>query len=267
MDGRAGGPVRGHRRRDRLSVGTPELALLCLPCAGASATMYLRWRRLVPQWLRIVPVELPGRGARMGEDFVEDFDALVARLCTEQAAALQGRFALFGHSMGALLAWGIARRLHDERRALPRALLVSGSAAPSCRDPDRFADRTDDRALIADLRRQGGTPEEVFASEELMRITLDVLAADYRICESFGQRERPPLPLPIHVFAGRDDDIDAARVEAWSREATHAVTLDWFDGGHFFLRHGEGAFLEALSRRLAPGAVVPGGRHATPSLV
>ena len=82
------------------------LSLLCLPCAGASATMYLRWRRLLPRWIEVVPVELPGRGQRLGEDFVEDFDSLVARLCAEQDAALRGNFALFGHSMGALLAWG-----------------------------------------------------------------------------------------------------------------------------------------------------------------
>jgi len=227
--------------------------------------MYLRWRRLVPQWVRIVPVELPGRGARMGEAFIEDFDALVARLCTEQAAAMQGRFALFGHSMGALLAYGIARRLHAERHALPLALLVSGSAAPSCRDTERFKDKNDDQALIADLRKQGGTPEEVFASEELMRITLDVLAADYRVCESFRHLEQAPLPLPIHAFAGRDDDIAAPRVEAWSQQAAAGCTLDWFDGGHFFLRHGEGEFLNVLLRRLhRHGPVVPsGGRVAS----
>ena len=100
------------------------LSLLCLPCAGASATMYLRWRRLLPRWIEVVPLELPGRGSRLGEDFVEDFDALVSLLCSEHEAALRGNFALFGHSMGALLAWGIAQRLRATGRPLPRALLV-----------------------------------------------------------------------------------------------------------------------------------------------
>ena len=101
------------------------LALLCLPCAGASASMYLRWRRFLPPSVRIVPVELPGRGARMGETFVEDFDALVARICTEQADAMRGDFALFGHSMGALLVHGVTRRLQSLRRPLARARLAS----------------------------------------------------------------------------------------------------------------------------------------------
>jgi surfactin synthase thioesterase subunit len=229
------------------------LSLLCLPCAGASAAMYLRWRRFLPPWVRIVPVELPGRGARMGEAFVEDFDAMVARICTEQAGAMHGDFAIFGHSMGALLAQGVTRRLQASRRPMPRALLVSGCAAPTRRDPERFDGGEDDDSLIAELRKQGGTPEEVFASDELMRITLDTLRADRRACRSHDVRATvgaPPLPLPIHAFAGRQDDIEAQAMAAWSKETAGAFTLDWFDGGHFFLRQHETEFLAALVRHL-----------------
>lgn len=228
-----------------------SVSLLCLPCAGASATMYLRWRRLLPHWIEVVPVELPGRGARLAEPFVEDFDALVTQLCVERADAMRGRFAFFGHSMGALLAWGLTDRLRTLGRALPCALLASGSAAPSRRNPHRFAGKNDDQSLIADLRKQGGTPEEVFASEELMRITLDVLGADYRVCESFDHAAAAPLPVPLHVFAGREDDIEPQRIEAWSAEAADTFTLDWFDGGHFFVRQHEAAVLAVLAQCLA----------------
>jgi len=241
-----------------------SVSLLCLPCAGASATMYLRWRRLLPRWIRIVPVELPGRGSRLAERLVEDFDALVAQICAEQAEALRGDFAIFGHSMGALLAYGMTRRLRSMGRALPLALLASGSAAPSQRDAERFAGKTDDASLTADLRKQGGTPEEVFASAELMRITLDVLGADYRVCEGFRYPGKAPLPMPVHVFAGREDDIDAARIHAWSAEAGGVFTLDWFDGGHFFIRQHETEFLAALSQRL--GQVIAGEPHASHAL-
>jgi len=237
-----------------------RVSLLCLPCAGASATMYLRWRPLLPRWIEIVPVELPGRGMRMGECFVESFDAQVARICAEQADAMQGSFMLFGHSMGALLAYGVAQRLRALGRPLPRALLASGSSAPSQRDPGRLPGAHDDAALTAELRKQGGTPEEVFASAELMRITLDTLGADYRVCRSFAYAADAPLPMPLHVFAGRRDDIDALRMEAWSAHAGDAFTLDWFDGGHFFIRQREAAFLDALTRRV--GQAMAGGRHA-----
>ncbi|TQL65114.1 thioesterase II family protein [Delftia sp. HK171] len=238
------------------------LTLLCLPCAGASATMYLRWRRLLPHWIRIAPVELPGRGSRLGEPAVEDFGQLVSLLCAEQRQAMRGRFALLGHSMGALLAFGMARHLREEGRELPLALVASGSPAPACRDPERFAGKGDDAALIADLRRQGGTPEEVFGSTELMRITLDVLGSDYRVCESFGHVPAAGLPLPVHVFAGRQDDIEAPRVQAWSQEAAGAFTLDWFEGGHFFIRQREGDVLAVLAQRLAGSQSLQGEIHA-----
>jgi len=231
-----------------------KFSLLCLPCAGASATMYLRWRRLLPQWMHIVPVELPGRGTRMGEAFVDDYDTLVAKLCDEQGEAISGAFALFGHSMGALLAHGMARRLYASGAAQPRALLVSACAAPSRRNPERFAGKDNDVSLTADLRKQGGTPEEVFASAELMRITLDVLGADYRICRSYAHDKvagAAPLPFPVHAFAGRQDDIDVDCIGAWSAETTGVFTLDAFDGGHFFIRQHETAFAEMLVRRLA----------------
>ncbi|ATQ70921.1 MULTISPECIES: thioesterase II family protein [Methylosinus] len=231
-------------------MGTPFIDLLALPCAGASATMYLRWRRSMPPWIRVVPVELPGRGIRMGEPFVEDFDRLVAQISDEHAASMRGRYALFGHSMGALLAYCVAQRQHALAGPLPRAVFVSASPAPSRRDPGRFVGKDDDAALIADLRKQGGTPEEVFASSELLRLTLNTLAADYRVCASFRYRAGEPIFAPIHVFAGREDDIAAERIEAWRREAGDVCTLDWFDGGHFFIRQQEQQVIAAVVREL-----------------
>lgn len=247
---------------------SPSIDLLVLPCAGASATMYLRWRRLLPEWVRLVPVELPGRGARIGEPYVEDCDRLVAQLCDEHAAALRGRYALFGHSMGALLAYGMAQRQRALSLPLPCALFASASPAPSRRDPERYAGKGDDAALIADLRKQGGTPDEVFASAELLRITLDTLGADYRVCDSFRHGTAAgmpvPLPVPLHVLAGRDDDIAPERVEAWRREAGAAFTLDWFDGGHFFIRQHEAQALAAVTRALT--RQFSGVRHAAAAL-
>ncbi|MEN7528714.1 alpha/beta fold hydrolase [Cupriavidus sp. DL-D2] len=227
------------------------VTLLCLPCAGASATMYLRWRRTLPAWVHVLPVELPGRGGRLAEDFCQDFDSLAAQLCDEQAPHLQGKYALFGHSMGALLAYGITRRLQAQGKPLPLALLLSGSPAPSQRDAERFACKDDDAGLIEDLRRQGGTPDEVFDSPELLRITLDVLGADYRICESFRHTTPAALPMPLHVLAGRQDPITAERIGAWQEEGQGTFTLDWFDGNHFFVRHQEAEVLDTVQRRLA----------------
>ncbi|MFT4101591.1 MAG: alpha/beta fold hydrolase [Burkholderiaceae bacterium] len=241
------------------------LKLLCLPPAGASASMYVRWKRSLPGWVDVVPVELPGRGARFGEAFVEDFDTLVERLCREHVEGLTGPYAMFGHSMGGLLAHGIARRQRARHGRLPAVLLVSGCPAPSQRDPDRFVGTDDDAGLIEDMRKQGGTPEEVFANEEMLRLTLTVLGADYGLVRSYAYRPAAPLPMPLHVFAGKDDEIEPERIDAWRQEAGHRFSVEWFDGGHFFVRHREDEVLRAMTDRLSR-EWLGGGRHAAHSV-
>lgn len=230
---------------------TPDVTLLCLPSAGGSATMYLRWRRLLPAWIRVQPLELPGRGLRMAEPFEEDFDSLVSHLCATHGMSMRGRYALFGHSLGGLLAYGMTCHQRAVGGPLPLAMLASASPAPSRRRGEAYPAKGDDSALLADLRRQRGTPDAVFEDPELIRLTLDALGSDYRLCESFAPTSAPKLPVPLHVFAGRDDDIDAARIEAWREEAGDAYTLDWFEGGHFYLREREVEVLAVVQRRLA----------------
>lgn len=216
--------------------------------------MYLRWRRSLPSWVQVQPIELPGRGGRLDEAPERTFDALAARLCDELEAYPPQRYALFGHSMGALLAYRIAHCLWTRNRPLPVALLLSACAAPSEQDWKRYAGKDSDASLIADLRKQNGTPDEVFDSPELLSMTLSLLGADYRICASFRYRELPPLPIPIHVFGGRADEIKPARLDAWRVESAVSFSLDWFEGGHFFLRQHEQAFLPVLVQRLTENA-------------
>ena len=339
-------------------MGVPALDLYCLPCAGASASVYLRWRRRLPAWIEVLPLELPGRGMRLGEPLVEDFQTLVEQLCEEIAQGRHGgrqfsrpfgdhssahsnahsikkgdkqsgqhggrphsqyvgshgskpggacaenyRWAILGHSLGGLLAYGITARLQSLRAAIPapsipassipassipassiaaplmpvpstpehtpqhtpalpmpQRLLVAASPAPSRQDPDELPDTNDDAALIADLRKQGGTPREVFDSPELLALTLGTLRADYRVCESFEHGGSAPLAAPIQVLAGRDDDIEAHRIEAWRDEAGDDFALHWFDGGHFFIREQEKPVLAMLERSL--GRLLQDGGNA-----
>lgn len=217
--------------------------------------MYMRWRKLLPPWLRLVPVELPGRGARMGEAFAPDFDTLVDQLCQElvsgRLARGHVRYALFGHSMGSLLVYGMTQRLRLLGQPLPAHLFVSGSPAPSRRNPQRFAAMDNDAALIAELRAQGGTPEEVFASPELLRLTLDTLGADFRVCASYVHRPQRALPVPVHACGGRDDDIGVDDLLAWEQETGAGFSLEWFTGGHFYIRQHERSLLQSIVTHLA----------------
>jgi surfactin synthase thioesterase subunit len=133
-------------------------------------------------------------------------------------------------------------------------------------DWKRYADKTTDASLVAELRKQNGTPEEVFESPDLLSMTLGLLGADYRVCASFRYQKLPSLPMPIHVFGGRDDEVHPSRLEAWREESAGPTSLDWFDGGHFFLRQNEEAFLSALVKRLTSRAtMLPHDPHASPA--
>lgn len=228
-----------------------QLTLYCLPCAGASAIMYLRWKKLLPSWVEVVPVELPGRGMRLSENPKDNYLALTELLSDEIALAAPKRYALFGHSMGALLAYGVTQKLQRLHKEPPAALLVSGCAAPARQDSEYYHKIRTEAALIDDLNQQGGTPEEVFNSPELLAMTLDILRVDYQVCESFQYTPQTPLPIPIHCFGGKADAIGAESLSIWWQESSRTFTLDWFDGGHFFLRQeSEALFLQVLAKRL-----------------
>src|SRR6186713_968087 len=114
------------------------MRLLCLPYSGGSAMFYARWRRLLPSWIDVRPVEWPGRGARMDEPLATDPRVLVAQLAGELAAQLDGSYALFGHSLGAMIAFELAHGLLDRGAPAPTILFASGAEAPAARDGSKW---------------------------------------------------------------------------------------------------------------------------------
>ena len=229
------------------------LNLLCLPYSGASAMVYSRWRRKLPAWLHVRPVELPGRGARMGEPLQTDMQALARQLAAEQREAAAAPYALLGHSLGALLAFELAHELQALGCPPPVALFACGTAAPTRRedyDGKNWRDPKTDDELRNELRELNGTPEEVLANAELMSLTLPILRADFLLCGRYAYRQRPTLACPLHVLGGEDDRASEAQLLAWGKETQGAFTLRMFPGRHFFIHDHEDRVLAALAESL-----------------
>ena len=229
-----------------------QLTLLCLPYSGASAMVYSRWRRKLPEWLRLQPVELPGRGARFDEPLHTDMRALAMQLARELRPTLKAPYALFGHSLGALMACELAHAFRALGCPEPVALFASGTAAPSMRaDYDRgFAEPKTDAELIEQLRTLNGTSEEVLANEELMSLTLPVLRADFLLCGRFQPVQRPLLKCPVHVLGGKADKATTEQLIGWSKETQGSFSVDMLAGGHFFIHEHEAKVLRVIKDQL-----------------
>ncbi|AZV26266.1 MULTISPECIES: thioesterase II family protein [unclassified Pseudomonas] len=229
-----------------------KLTLLCLPYSGASAMVYSRWRPKLPQWLQLQPVELPGRGARFDEPLHTDMRVLAMQLARELRPTLKTPYALFGHSLGALMACEIAHALRALGCPEPVALFASGTAAPTMRaDYDRgFADPKTDAELIDQLRTLNGTSEEVLANEELMSLTLPILRADFLLCGKFQPLQRPLLKCPVHVLGGKADKATTEQLIGWSKETSGSFSVDMLAGGHFFIHEHEARVLKVIKDQL-----------------
>ena len=228
-----------------------SLQLFCFSYAGASAATYLRWRRQLPPWIEVVPVELAGHGRRVSEPLETTMAGAIARIDSLVRPQPGRRYALFGHSLGALVAFECAFRLEQRGGPVPCAVFASGCHAPSQPGTSKLSDNPSDEELISQLQRWGGTPSFALKNTELMQLTLPILRADLRVAASYRGRTHAAISTPIHALAGSLDPLDPAAIDAWRQHTRAELTLEWFEGGHFFIHECERDVLACVTRHLA----------------
>lgn len=223
-----------------------SLRLYCFPFAGASHTVYRHWRALLPADIDLALVKLPARGARFNEPPAASIDALARNIADAIANEAPHRVALFGHSMGALLAFETARRLCRIGTA-PALLAVSGRSAPAT--PPRPAVSTlDEPRFIERLRSMQGLPAQVLARPEWLSFFLPIIRADFALCESHRYQPAAALPCPLLVFGGRDDaNVPLHTLAAWQNETSAGCRIHELPGHHFFLFEHEARLLSLIS--------------------
>lgn len=217
-------------------VAEARARLLCLPCAGAGASMFQRWRRLLPD-VEILAAQLPGREQRLREVPRRDLGALVAELAgalaTLPRAAAPLPLAVLGHSMGALVGFALCQAMRGP--GSPCRLFVAGSRAPHLA-PRRQLHALPLQDLLDELVVLGGLSPQARVEPLLVELIEPVLRADLHLAETSVLSGAPPLSIPIHVFGGRDDaHVQATELEAWRDATTGSCTIDILPGGHFFV--------------------------------
>ncbi|MGW4234050.1 thioesterase II family protein [Streptomyces sp. NPDC004980] len=228
--------------------------LVCFPHAGGSAGFYFSLSALLHPQVEVLAVQYPGRQERRAEPAATGIGALARSVADVLRPTWGEPAAFFGHSMGALVAYETARLLESATGAGPSALFASGRRAPSTRREERLH-LADDRALLAEIARQGGTPPAVLSDPDLVEMILPALRADYRAVENYSHRPGAPFSAPVTVLVGTEDPkVTADEAQAWQNETDGPTEVLAFSGGHFFLGAHEERIASLIRERLLPEA-------------
>jgi medium-chain acyl-[acyl-carrier-protein] hydrolase len=238
----------------RLSTRPGTFRLFCFPHAGGAAGVYRLWPAALPESIEVFAAQLPGRANRFHEAPAVGIAQIVDELVRALRPLLTMPFALFGHSMGALVAVQVARALADAGGPIPSHLVVSGRRAPHVPDIETPLTSLPDGQFVAEIdRRYGGIPAEVLGDADVLSLLLPSLRADIAALEAFRPTTLPSMPFPITVFGGSDDRlVPREHLESWRGLTSRSFRVRAFPGGHFYLDRQRAAVLADLSATLAP---------------
>ncbi len=227
------------------------LRLLCVPYAGAGASIFRSWAEALPPEIEVCAIQLPGREARLGEAPFTRIAPLVKTLAPILQPFLDIPYALFGHSMGALVSFELARELRRQGAASPSHLFVSGLRAPQLPDLNLPMHRLPEPQFLEALKNLQGTPEAVLQNAELMKLLSPTIRADLAIAENYIYAAAEKLSCPITAFGGAQDPlVSAADIAAWQLQTQSNFTQQMFPSDHFFLHRDRDALLEAIAAAL-----------------
>ncbi len=226
-----------------------RLRLYCFPFAGGGAAIFRPWAlRLWPE-IEVWAVRLPARETRLREAPLTRFADVVPILADTLGPRLAPGGMLFGHSLGGLLAFEVARRLAHQPAAL-RALIVAGARGPAVPRTEPDISQLDDARFVDELTtRYSGIPQAVRDDPQLLEFFLPVLRADIALFEDHRFQPGPPLPYPLHAFGGNTDPrVDRSHLEAWRDHTAADFSLHQFEGGHFFVQDSAETVLNEIAR-------------------
>jgi surfactin synthase thioesterase subunit len=231
----------------------PRVRLVCFPYAGGSSATYRTWGEILPPDIEVQAVQLPGREWRLKEEPYTSVVALVEELAVVLKDVFETPFAFFGHSLGAIISFELARELRRRGLASPERLFLSAHRAPQLPKLEIDIHDAPDEDFYEGLRRLEGTPEELLENRELMELLIPAMRADFAMAETYELAPEPPLDCPLSVFGGLGDLLtDRPKLEPWAEHTMGEFKLRMVPGGHFFVDEARDLVLRAVFQDLMP---------------
>ncbi|WP_084960285.1 thioesterase II family protein [Thermoactinospora rubra] len=228
----------------------PEAAsrVVCLPHAGGSAPYYFPMSKALAPEFEVLAVQYPGRQDRRAEPCIDSITELADHVARELREWIDRPMTLFGHSMGATLAFEVARRLEGEAPLL--GVIASGRCAPS-RGRGERVHLLDDRLIVEELRALSGTDARLLGDEEVIRMIMPAIRSDYRAAETYRCAPGVTIPYPVLAMVGDSDDrTSVEEAAAWAEHTTSSFELRVFPGGHFYLNDHAAAVVDTVAEQI-----------------
>lgn len=211
------------------------LNLFCLPFAGGSFYAYREFEKYVASEIRIIGMDLPGHGRKMSEPLLTDIHKMSDHIWERISDDLDQPYAIYGHSMGATLAYLLTKKIFQQDAPAPLHLFVSGRPGPSGGSREEKIHQLPKAEFIQKITEYGGTPKEVLAEKELMNFMEPILRADFQAVETYHHTGGTPLDIPMTVMVGSDDRTCRGEAMRWQEVTTREIAFREFSGGHFFV--------------------------------
>jgi len=224
--------------------------VFCIPFSGGSKYSFNSFMNAAPEQIKVTGIELPGRGSRVDEKLITDIHQLTDDVFSQIKQDLDKPYLLYGHSMGARVAYLLTVKILKENLNPPLHLFVSGAPGPSKEKSQTIYHDLPRAEFIEALKDLGGSRPEFLEDEELFNFFEPIIRADFKVVDTYAYSKKNPFDIPITVMIGKDEAVSYKAAKDWQLETTAVIDIHEFVGNHFFIFNHVDTILDLMSRKL-----------------